>query len=90
VKAHEHAQRVSAAVCPWAKSAPMRLCNDAAEDWSITKLWFVFARAHARVRRFDDGHGRCVVCGAALDFDAWLDEQDARDAAGRVAPVLDQ
>jgi hypothetical protein len=68
-----------AGLCHWATTAPAGLC-DAAEGWGMTELPNVFLRAHARFQNHDDGSGHCKVCGAQIDFEAWLDAQDAQDA----------
>ena len=65
-------------VCPWYNSAPAGLC-DAAEGWGFTKIPDVFARAHRAFKRHDDGTGRCKVCGGPMDFEAWLDEEEAAE-----------
>lgn len=72
--------------CYWADTCPAGL-QDAANGWGITSLDSVFRKAHSRAKYHDDSAnpGHCYVCGAQLDFEAWLDEQDEKDKRERGA-----
>jgi hypothetical protein len=60
--------------CFFADGPPSGLA-EAAEDWGAERFAEMWWRAHQARKRHDDGKGRCVVCGIALDFDAWMDER---------------
>jgi hypothetical protein len=64
--------------CYFADGPPANLADVAEEGWGVDlgRLWVA---AHARYKRHGDGEGRCKVCGCPLDFERWMDEQDAEE-----------
>lgn len=65
--------------CHWADAAPTGLV-EAAEGWGMTQMQKVFVLAHRDFTYHDDGTGHCRVCGAAIDFERWLEEQEEQPA----------